>query len=105
MFTLLAKEQIQQCHRVAICRRANKPNTVKCSLSFAARVPTVPPQVDGLSSSRETDRIDGTKISREREREMLPIDLMKSAQIGAADSRLRQRMDPPLGSDLHYDDK
>lgn len=78
-----------------------------CKVQPQFCVPAVPPRVDGLSSCREADGIDGTTISRVRESErgMLPIDLMKSAQIGAADSRLRQRMDPPLGSDLHYDDK
>lgn len=37
--------------------------------------------------------------------ETVPIDLIKSVQVGATDSQLLQCMDPPLGSDLHYDDK
>lgn len=70
-------------------------------------------QVDGLGSDMEMDGIDGTRVKerggekerRETRREMLPIDLLKSTKIGAADSQLGQRIDPPLGSDLHYDDK
>lgn len=35
----------------------------------------------------------------------ISIDLAKSGETDATHSQLWQSMDPPLGSDLHYDDK
>lgn len=69
--------------------------------AHAVHVPAVLSPIDGRCTSKEMDGIDGTQTSRET----IAIDLIKSARIGAANSQLLQRMDPPLGSDLHYGDK
>ena len=44
---------------------------------------------------------DRSQISRKA----ISIDLAKSVETDATHSQLWQSMDPPLGSDLHYDDK
>lgn len=69
--------------------------------AHAAHVSAVLLPIDGLCTHKEMDGIDRTQTSRET----IPIDLIKSVQIGATNSQLLQCMDPPLGSDLHYNDK
>lgn len=90
-------------------------NVATCMLLWAVRCKLQAYYLDGtcrvrpcspvanrwICNSKEMDRTDRTQTSRET----ITIDLIKSVQIGATNSQLLQCMDPPLGSDLHYDDK
>lgn len=83
------------------------PNSVNANCrpiiwtALAVHDPPVLWRIDGLCSSKELGGTDSSQISRKT----ISIDLIKSVQTDATHSQLLQSMDPPLGSDLHYDDK
>lgn len=83
------------------------PNSLNAScrpIIWTAHAVHVPPallRIDELCSSKELGGADSSQIRRKT----ISIDLIKSVQTDATYSQLVQSMGPPLGSDLHYDDK
>ncbi len=59
----------------------------------------------GPAANRWTVRWQGGADRFQISRKTISIDLAKSAETDATHSQLWQSVDPPLGSDLHYDDK
>lgn len=57
--------------------------------------------MDHVAAEAGRGGVDRSQISRKA----ISIDLAKSLETDATHSQFWQSMDPPLGSDLHYDDK
>lgn len=92
---------------VSCVYRQVMPNSLNANcrpIIWTAHAVHVPPallRIDELCSSKEMGGADSSQIRRKT----ISIDLIKSVQTDATYSQLVQSMDPPLGSDLHYDDK